>query len=1218
MSVKLSKITAFVVAVLTVFTSIAFALPFQYRVNAEEGATSIESESEFRSALEGNGGSYSLSSDITISVAEYEEYRYTVKKTVSIDLNGHKVTVKNTANLADNTNDSTLIKIDNGGKLTISDSSENETGTLSYVGGIHIYSEDEEYKDFKVVTGRHLIYLSEGAALTVNGGNFIAGNTEKEWLHRAAGVIDKKFEYYTGFAENTVCGTVITASTKSTVTVNGGNFEANGRKRQNILPNLKGWNEERPASVCIRAESKANVVVNDGNFVGAHGADVFALDATSKSSIKAGRFETTPSTNERVADYMDFAAVNVSKYYGKLNLPTVFIPGNSRKNLYQNGAAIEKTADAVDGAPVYLIPNTADFASVTSSLTSGSYTPGAKATLSSGYTPYFTASDSKISYSWYAISIDGSVTPISNSNSTSLNLAKLSSNGVTLSIGSRYSFACVITETYRNYKLTTISRTLNLDTTNKNILAAVSLTPSTIDDNNHYYVGNAPTFKVPSNVNYQIDSVKWYERNSVTEMASPVTFKENTSYFVVFQLSSKGSYIFTSDTRISFLPGASYSSIAPSVDGKSATVSAWIFTACSHSSTEYVTNAFSHDKVCTVCGHVISSAKHTYSDWAEDGTAGITVPMSRKCTVCSHKESSAVFAPVDNEKTPIYEVKVDFGTPTDASAPAKPTIASTPDSSKVVIDSYTWKTNTGASFTKFALGSKYVLTVVFKLNDPDNNVFSESTIASSVHHSVSAITLNDDKTELTVQYSVSTTVIGERQIYIPTVKIGEQISKANINIYGSATVHWYKDGKKIGYCDYANETETDHDYDPNDGIDFLTHTFEADSVYYIRVNWSVTPGNQIDKNKVTLTNAVPHTTSIVSGEYGFASACFITKTADKYIRSVKVLGIVEPVAGASAKTSGATVDANCTVKSIEFSTGGSKATKFTCGKEYTVTVTLASKNGYAFALESATINGHAVTITESGDNVILSCTFAKIEHNIDNRNATVTRPTCLTDGSIVGKCKNCSAKSEIKLEMTGHSLVEVIGVASDCSKEGVKTHYFCNGCLKLFNDDKAITEITRESVVIPKASNKHIGEGVTVHDGNNHFTACVGCEKPLSDEIAHNYGDTKTDAEGNEYYSCECGHSVPLTGPKQPGFLIGGLEEDVVPPSKNDGLNFGSFSLDTIKTILIIMIIFVVLLIGAIITISIILIATRDRSGNQALPDEVSSKKQLTSSGAKK
>ncbi len=1216
MSIKFNKIAAFIVAVITLLSSVAFVLPIKYSVSAADNATAISDEAAFRAALEGNEGSYSLSADINLTVTEYEEYRYIVTKKVSIDLNGHTVTIKNTANLTGDTNDSTLIKVENGGNLTITDSSPIGTGTLSYTGGIHLYSESEEYEDFKVVTGRHLIYLEQGASLTVNGGNLVAGNTEKEWLHRAAGVIDKKFEYYTGFAEHTVCGTVITVATKANLTVNGGSLEANGRKRQDILPNLKGWKEERPASVCIRAEAKANVIVNDGCFVGAHGADVFALDATSKSSIKAGRFETTPSVNERIADYMDFATVNVSTYYGKLNLPTVFIPGNSRKSLYQNGAPLEKTADAVDGAAVYLTPNTADFASITTSLTSSIYTPGGKGTLSSGYTPYFT-SGSTITYSWYAISIKGTVTPLSNSNNTTLDLSKLPSMGITLSVGTRYSFACVITETYKDYTLTTVSRTKNLDTTNKSILAAVSLTPSSIDDDNHYYAGTAPTFKVPSGANYQIDSVKWYERDSVTEIASPVTFKENSSYFVVFKLSSKGNYLFTCDTRVSFLPGGSSTSIAPSVDGKSATVSAWILTACAHSSTEYVKNESTHDKVCTACGYVISSGKHSYSDWTADGTADETVPMSRKCTVCSYEENSAVFAPVENEKTPIYEIKVDFGTPLDTNKPAAPTIASTPDSSKVVIDSYTWKTDAGADFTKFESGKKYVLTVVYKLADPESYIFSDSTISSSVHYSTATLSLNDDKTELTVKYNVATPVVGEREIYLPTVKVGQQISKANINIYGTATVHWYKDGKKIGYCEFANGAETDHDFDPNDGIDFLTHVFEAESVYYVRVNWDTVKGNQIDKSKVRFTNGIPLGSSIVGGEYGFATAYFISQNADKYIRSVRVSGIVEPVAGATAKTSGATTDANCTVKSISFSTGGSSASKFACGKQYTVTVTLAPKDGYVFDLVSASINGHGVSVTESGSNIVLTHTFDLIEHTIDNRNAAVTLPTCDSDGSIIGKCKSCSVKSEITLEKLGHSLVETVGVASTCEKDGVNTHYSCIYCQKIYSDDKAITEITRESTVIPKAKDKHIGTTMTVHDGNNHFTVCVGCAATLGNTDAHEYGDALTDAEGNEYFTCACGHYVPASGPKQPGFLIGGLEEEFTPPSKG-GFGLGSFSLDTIKTILIIMIIFAVLLIGSIITISVILIVTRDRSGNQLLPDEIEAKKQLSSSSQEK
>lgn len=1216
MSVKLNKITALIVAVLTLFSSFSFLFPLAYYVSAEENVTYIGDEEAFRAALEGNGGSYTLSDDIVLTVTEYEEYRYIVTGTVLLDLNGHSVKIKNTANLTDYTNDSTLIKIENKGKLTISDSSPNEIGSLSYEGGIHLYSESEDYADFKVVTGRHLIFVADGASLTVDGGNFIAGNTEKEWLHRAAGVIDKKFEYYTGFAENTVCGTVITASSNSNVTINGGSFEANGRKRQNILPNLKGWNEERPASVCIRAEAKANVTVNDGSFVGAHGADVFSLDVKSKSSVKAGVFETTPSINERLADYMDFAAVNVSTYYGKLNLPTVFIPGNSRTSLYQNGAPLEKTADAIDGAPVYLTPTTADFATITSSFTSGTYTPGGKGTLSSGYTKYF-SDGSTVNYSWYAIAINGKVTPVPNSNSTSLDLSKLASKGISLSLGSKYSFACVITETYKDYVLTTVSRTISFNTTNKYILAAISLTPSSIDDNNHYHSGSAPTFKVPSNANYQIDSISWYERNSTESIASPATLKENSTYFVVFELSSKGSYLFTYDTQIAFLPGATSASIAPSIDGKTATVSAWITTACSHSATEYIIDDVAHNKLCTVCGHVISSGSHTYTDWSQDGESGEMIPMSRSCTACSHKEGSAVFAPIENEKTPIYEIKIDFGKPTEGSKPVAPTIASTPDSTKVVIDSYFWKTLSNADFTKFEAEKKYALTVVYKLADPDNYVFSESTISSSLHYSTAQHTLSEDKTELTVVYTVSTIAVGGREIYLPSIKAGQELTKANITLWGTSTAYWYKDGKIIGYTELTNNSDTrvHYDYDENDGIDFLTHVIEENSVYYVRIGWHITKGNQIAKDQIKLTNAVPLSRSIVGGEFGFVTAYFIPFTADKYVRSVKVTGIVEPSAGASPKTTGATVDASCTVKSISFSSGSSSVSKFACGKEYTVKVTLAPKEGYTFALVSASINGHGATVTESGGNIILTYTFKAIHHNIDNRNAAVTLPSCTQNGSIVGKCKSCSATAEIPLDTLGHSLVEIIGVAATCEKDGQTTHFLCITCHKLYSDDKAINETNKEATVIPMDSTNHIGVTLTAHDGNDHFTVCVGCAA-AEGTVAHEYGDSQLDADGNSYYTCQCGHSIPASGPKQPEFVIGGIEDTFTPPS-NGGFDFGGFSFKTLKLLLILIIIFIALLIGAIITISVILIITRDRSGNQLLPDEIEAKTQLSSTDNK-
>ena len=1323
MSVKLTKLTALIVAIFTLLSTFSLAMPVYNAVAAAESVTNINDEASLRAALEGKGGRYSLSADIELTVTEYEEYRYVVKKTISIDLNGHSVTISNTSNLTDSTNDSTLIKVDDGGKLTISDSSADESGTLSYIGAIHKYSEKDDYVDFKVVTGRDLIYVCKGASLTVNGGKLVAGNTEKEWLHRAAGLIDKKFEYYTGFAENTVCGTVITAASESDVTINGGSFEANGRRRQNMLPNLKGWDKAKPASACICAEAEANVVVNDGSFIGTHGADVFNLDSSSNSSIKAGKFETTPSVNERVVDYLDFAVVNVSTYYGGLNLPTAFIPTSSRKCLYQNNELLTTTADAVDGSPIYLIPSTGGNARISSSFSSTSYTPGTKGTLTVGYDPYF-SSDSNISYSWYAVSSKGNVTQIKNATESKLDLSKLSKMGLSLSIGRKYWFLCVITETYNGYTLTTVSKTLDLNAKNKSIIAAVSLTPTKIDENNNYQSGSAPDFNVPSNAYYQVDSVTWYESNSLTKMEKPVKLKDNSSYFVVIELSSKRNYVFTSDTRISFFPGARDASIAPSVDGYYATVTAWISTDCSHSSTEFVVNQHTHSKICNLCGSIISSSEHTYTEWAEDGTSdAVAIPMSRKCTVCSHKETSMIFTSVEDDekpdestteedkdpdstttegdddpvvsttdgkdepdvsttendddpettttdesnddpettttegnddpeastsetdedpaqstpvgrsidstqqtsstgkkasKTPIYEVKVDFGTPLDSTTPDKPIISSTPDSERIVIDSFTWKTDKGEDFDEFTSGDKYVLTVVFKLADPEKNVFSEQTVSSSVSPSTVTHSLNSDKTELTVKYTITAGRSEDIDITLPQLEVGDRISDSDIKISSNATVYWYKDGKKIGYSKITNGTETDHDADPDDGIDFLTHEISNGSVYYVRINWHVTKGNQVYKSDVNIKCDRPVTRSVVGGEFGFATASYSFQGEDKYIRSISVNDIVEPVVGSKPKTTGATVDSTCTISSVSFTLGSSKVSKFACEKRYTVNVTVTPKSGYTFAVLFASINGNSANVTENGSSIVLSYTFDTIEHYLDLPNAAVTSPTCTDDGSIVAKCKGCSVTSDqITIEKTGHTFDKIVGVTSTCESDGIATHYVCSYCHKLYSDENANTEITIESTVVPKTPDNHTGSIVTVHDGNNHFDVCFACGAATTEEVAHDYGDQITGADGNKYYSCDCGHWVPETGPKLPEFVIGGEEEKVTSPA-NDQLDFRSISLKTIKIIVIVMIIFIVLLIGAIITISVILFVTRNKSGKQSLPDEIKVKKKVTTPPQKK
>ncbi len=1214
MKTKFRRISSLIISVLTVLSAFSLCVPLRDAVYAAESVT-VGDEAALKAALEGEGGSYSLSSDITVTKEEYAEFVYTVTQNVTLDLMGHRIVITNNANLFGNCEDSTLIKVENGASLVINDSSESKSGALSYHGGIHLFSEDEEYTPFSRVTGRHLVHIASGGTVTVNSGILTAGSYEKEWLHRAAGIVNNAFEYYTGFAENVVCGTVFDLEENASLTVNGGEMTAHGRKRQNILPNLKGWDEERSVSVCIRAAAKAKVTVNDGAFTGAKGADVFYFDVTSKTSVKAGSFKTESVSNERIADYYGFAAVDTNEYYGRINLPTVFIPVNSRDALSQGGEPLEKTADAVDGKTVYLTPYTGATATVKSDGISTSYAPGSKGGLTAAYTKYF-SEGSEVHYSWTIVNKKGQVFNISNSDSATLDLATIANKNIVLSVGSNYDFRCVITETFGDYSLVTVAKSFGLETKNKYILAAVSLTPSKIDDSNNYIPGNAPTFTTPNKSNYSVKSVSWYERFSTTPVESPVVLKRNTSYYVVFTLESSGNYVFDYNTRISFLPGGTETTIIPSSDGKSATVAAWVYTACDHPTSEFVPDHANHTKLCSTCGKIISIDKHVFGDWTASGEPSETVPMQRACTVCGHAESSAVFPSVEGEKTPIYEVKTDFGVPTYSSAPAAPTVASTPDTSNFVIDSYTWTTVDGAAFTKFEAGKSYLLTVKFKVADVEKNVFSDKTLHTSVHYSTSSAELSEDMTELTVTYTVNSAEQGGREVYLPVPKLGQSISNTKIEINGRVhSVYWYRDAKLIGGYSSVEGVKTMSDFDADDGIDFETAVFEAGHVYYCRIHWVTnTPGNIILSTEIEYKNSPDMGRNARSGERGFVSAYYLLLDTDKHIRNVKVTGITAPSAGATPKTSGGSTTASCTVKSIAFSCDGKSVSKFECGKSYTVKVTLAPKSGYSFSVNNGAINGSGAKVSMSGSNLVLTYTFPALNHDFNHRNAEIVYPTCDAQGTVTATCKSCSLTSVTDLEQRAHSAKSVSGVESSCSYDGLAAHYLCPYCLTLFKDAATSEKATLDALVIAKDETKHTEFAGQAHDGNDHYSVCADCSQIIGEKIPHEYGEVITDEEGYQYHFCSCGHYVGLEGPKLPEFVIGGSEEVIVPPETEEGLgiDLNGFSLDSIKTILIIMVVFAALLIGSIIAISIILIVTRDKSGKQKLPESEGAEKEHT------
>lgn len=1203
MSIQVKRFAALLVAVITLVTSFsALALP-SFADNIQS-AVSVSDEASLKAALEAeSGASIALSTNIEISSSEYSEYLFTLKADIVLDLCGHSITVVNSANLSGSCEDSTLFCLLDGASLVINDSSESKSGSVSYLGGTHYFNESKEYLPFEDVTARNLFFLSSGSSLTVNGGTFTAGNAEKEWLHRAAGVVDNAFEFYTGFCENVVCGTVFTVSSDAALTLNGGTFTAHGRSRDNYLPNLKlSGDTSRPASVCVRAFAEATVTVNDGRFIGSHGADVFSLDSTSNSSVRAGSFNTIAVENERICDYDTFAAVNTGAYCGKVQLPLDFVPKNSRGSFIQNGEFLSSLSDAADGSTLTLAPHTAASTTITSSNVSNYYSVGSKGKLSANYTPYFSC-ESTVDYAWYAISSDGTSTLLTNSNCADIDLKNISSNEYSLDVSRAYSFRCVITESYSDYTLVTVASSFTFKTKNRRILTTVSLAPSSINDDNLYFPGEIPSFSVPNKANYSVSGVSLYERNSSSAVASDSLLKSNTRYYVVFTLTAKGSYIFNYDTKVSALPGATDISIVPSADGKTATVGAWIITSCTHEVSEYLIYKDCHINICKHCGKIISTTKHSFSSFSECGSVdGDFLEMERSCAICGYSERSGAFVPVEGEKTPIYEVKLDFIKPIDGASPSSPTIIPTPDHDNIVLKEHFWSDENGNAVNSFQGGKTYALTAVFTLSDQENFAFSGTTLTTCSNSKDITSTISDDMAELTVIYKVKAGSKIGRSISLPTVNSGESILSATATVDGpSYNVYWYKDGKAIGYCAVIGAQKVGYDHDPDDDTDFLQATFNDNSIYYCRIHW-VTENKEdtVSEDNIYFFNSPSINRDYTGGANGFATAYYLPFSSDTVIRSVKISGVTEPKTGSSPTKSAVVSNSACEVKSVSFSCNGSSVSKFECSKTYTVKVTLTPLEGYTFSNPVASINGNGANITSSGNDIVLTYTFKTLGHEFDSNSAAIVLPSCNSVGSITHVCKGCELSLTTELPKTAHTAVAVPGEDADCTHNGTISHYMCTCCFKLYSDVDLQTEISSADTVITSSAEAHTEYPSPVHDGNHHYSVCSVCSEKLGKDIAHKYGEKLTDDNGDVYHTCECGHSVGINGPKIPDFVIGGTDETII--NKEPVINLGGFSMETVKTILLILIIFAVVLIGSIITLSIILIVTSDRFFKKPLP----------------
>ena len=151
--------------------------------------------------------------------------------------------------------------------------------------------------------------------------------------------------------------------------------------------------------------------------------------------------------------------------------------------------------------------------------------------------------------------------------------------------------------------------------------------------------------------------------------------------------------------------------------------------------------------------------------------------------------------------------------------------------------------------------------------------------------------------------------------------------------------------------------------------------------------------------------------------------------------------------------------------------------------------------------EDPCANGHAYgePVWSWTDDFKATATFtcANNAAHVETVNATVTNEvttaaTCETDGvrtytaKVTFEDKEYTDTKTETLPATGHQLTAVAEVPATCETAGVKAHWKCEVCGKLFSDAEGKTETTLEKLAIPATGHAY---GAPVWKWNDDFTA---------------------------------------------------------------------------------------------------------------------------------
>ena len=286
----------------------------------------------------------------------------------------------------------------------------------------------------------------------------------------------------------------------------------------------------------------------------------------------------------------------------------------------------------------------------------------------------------------------------------------------------------------------------------------------------------------------------------------------------------------------------------------------------------------------------------------------------------------------------------------------------------------------------------------------------------------------------------------------------------------------------------------------------------------------------------------------------------ITKNIDVYVKWEE--DVCEHVA-----VTDAAVEPTCTEKGL---TEGKHCSK--CGKILTVQTEID-----ALGHDLETHNGQEATCTEKGWKEYVTCKREGCKHTtyeeIPALGHTGGTATCTEQAT----CSVCGEKYGNTL---GHNYGTLIPQTNaTCSATGIRSHYKCSSCNKLFADDEHKTEITESDLIIPIDENAHDFGKWTRNDGaethtrvcsfNNEHTetgnchggaatcteqaVCEKCNAKYGKALGHNYQNgvctrcgTERASEGLEYSLNSDGNGYTVTG-------IGTCTDtEIVIPSKHN------------------------------------------------------------------